>query len=466
MTRFLKLATMRFLHFPLASTYALLLTLPSALADDDPPQKEASRVNQSLNSSPPHNTINEWQSFREDELRRLERRQEDAKNFSKFSTAALSSLAPAISPVRPSTVEFLDGSNDRVCYGIVVDPAGHILTKASEVTTAGDQLRCRFMGGITMNAIVTDMFQPYDLALVKVGASGLTSVNWELAASEDPGTFVVAPGIQDIPLCYGVLSVSSRKLNPGFLGVQLAPGQNGALVYRILPQSAALAAGIKSGDKIVEVEGIPIPDRETLIETVKKFSNGDEIKLKLFRKDAELEMMILLGSRLAAIPDPNHQMLSRMDVRLSANRIDYPSALQHDLPLDPSECGGPLVNLDGQVIGMNIARAGRIRSLAIPAADLAPLLNATSEGRFSIPDPEALGQQLAAARLTVKHAEASLASAQTKVTNLERALDNLKKYRLPKKMEEPVADRSSDQEDAISAPPDGDGGETDPQPVP
>ena len=34
----------------------------------------------------------------------------------------------------------------------------------------------------------------------------------------------------------------------------------------------------------------------------------------------------------------------------------------------PADCGGPLVNLDGKVVGMNIARAGRTESYAIPCA--------------------------------------------------------------------------------------------------
>jgi serine protease Do len=30
-------------------------------------------------------------------------------------------------------------------------------------------------------------------------------------------------------------------------------------------------------------------------------------------------------------------------------------------------CGGPLVNLDGKAIGLNIARAGRVTTYALPA---------------------------------------------------------------------------------------------------
>ncbi|MDA0811997.1 MAG: PDZ domain-containing protein [Verrucomicrobia bacterium] len=417
---------------------------------------------QADHSAPATSSINEWRSFREDELRQLERRRADAKTFSKFSDDTLNSLAPLATRIRPSTVAFLDGKDRRLCYGIIVDPGGHVLTKASEVAAAGDTLQCRFIGGITVSAAVTDMFQPYDLALVKVNATGLRAVDWELGANEGPGTIVLATGLDEVPLSFGVLSVHARRMNPGFIGVSLVTSPNGAIVRGVLPQSAAVAAGIEPGDIISEVEGQPIPDAETLINTIKKFSIGDEVRIKINRSGTELETLVLLGSRFAAIPDANQEMLERMEVKLSANRIDYPSALEHDLPLDPSECGGPLVNLEGQVIGMNIARAGRIRSLAISSADIAPLLNTTAEGRFSIPDSEALIKQLAAAKQAVEHAQSTLTNAITTAANLERALENVKKYRLPRREEEEESPETNSSEAAIPQ----DGSNPNPNPDP
>ena len=39
----------------------------------------------------------------------------------------------------------------------------------------------------------------------------------------------------------------------------------------------------------------------------------------------------------------------------------------HDGRLSPEECGGPVVDLDGHVVGLNIARVDTARTLAIPA---------------------------------------------------------------------------------------------------
>jgi serine protease Do len=41
--------------------------------------------------------------------------------------------------------------------------------------------------------------------------------------------------------------------------------------------------------------------------------------------------------------------------------------LQHDTDLFPHQCGGPLFDISGNAVGLNIARAARITSYAIPA---------------------------------------------------------------------------------------------------
>jgi serine protease Do len=41
--------------------------------------------------------------------------------------------------------------------------------------------------------------------------------------------------------------------------------------------------------------------------------------------------------------------------------------LQHDLPLKPRDMGSPLLDLNGNCIGLNIARVDRVTTFALPA---------------------------------------------------------------------------------------------------
>jgi serine protease Do len=39
--------------------------------------------------------------------------------------------------------------------------------------------------------------------------------------------------------------------------------------------------------------------------------------------------------------------------------------VQYDAVLQPSQCGGPVIDILGRVVGLNIARAERTRTLAL-----------------------------------------------------------------------------------------------------
>ncbi len=70
---------------------------------------------------------------------------------------------------------------------------------------------------------------------------------------------------------------------------------------------------------------------------------------------------------------------------LSRRRADFPAVLQHDSVLRPEDCGGVIVDLSGKAVGLNIARAGRIETLALPATILLPLLDDLKSGKLAPP---------------------------------------------------------------------------------
>ena len=87
-------------------------------------------------------------------------------------------------------------------------------------------------------------------------------------------------------------------------------------------------------------------------------------------------------------------VLNDEDTRETQPTIGFQRVLQHDTVLEPEDCGGPLVDLEGRVVGVNIARAGRIETLAIPAREVQALIAqmtaaAPDEGRPSSARPVA-----------------------------------------------------------------------------
>ena len=67
--------------------------------------------------------------------------------------------------------------------------------------------------------------------------------------------------------------------------------------------------------------------------------------------------------------------MNQMDERgLSRKRDGFPSVLQTDMTIAPQECGLPVVDSDGRLIGVVLARAGRVKTFVIPVATIAGLL--------------------------------------------------------------------------------------------
>ena len=54
--------------------------------------------------------------------------------------------------------------------------------------------------------------------------------------------------------------------------------------------------------------------------------------------------------------------------------------------INPEQCGGPLIDLEGRVVGLNIARSGRVRSYAIPSGKMSELVSGMME-KASTPTP-------------------------------------------------------------------------------
>mgnify|MGYP002527774943 FL=1 len=98
---------------------------------------------------------------------------------------------------------------------------------------------------------------------------------------------------------------------------------------------------------------------------------GEVLKTTVKRDGKTIEMKVRLG--MPADLFPNDPMSFRfggsdgLNGPLNQRRDDFPAAIQHDSVLLPSQCGGPVVNISGEVIGINVARANRIVSYALPS---------------------------------------------------------------------------------------------------
>lgn len=273
-----------------------------------------------------------------------------------------------VAPTRESTIQIRDGDGKPVVLGVVLSADGEILTKASELP---EEFRVQFSDRRELPGTLLAKDESYDLALVKVEATDLHPVSWKPQALTE-GQWLITPGMSDSPLAIGVMSVQPRKIPDtgihGVLGIELE--RNGAAtIRRVFENSGAANADLRTGDVILELNDREMPTGGDVIATVRKFRPGETLALKIRRDEELLDVSVTLthpfGDFLSRIA-----MQDQLGGALSDRRDNFPSALQHDAVLRPRDCGGPVLNLDGEAVALNIARAGRTVTYAIPAADV------------------------------------------------------------------------------------------------
>ncbi len=330
------------------------------------------------------------------------------EKFSRETAEILKSWEPALDEVRRATVKLTRGGKD-IALGCAVHENGYLLTKASEVHDRKGVfltgIEASFPEGLRLPVKLADIHRPYDLALLKVDARGLRTMLWDESITPEPGTFLAAATPMRLPAAVGVLSVMPRNLDDshkGWLGVNLdKSGEKEVKITMVSADSPASKAGIVSDDIIKSIDGKAVTTVEEFIQTVSSLKPYQTIKIVVKREKGDRELDATLAPRPQGVSALAEDPRNMMSGTLSKNRRGYPDALQHDMVLEPSEVGGPLVNLDGKVVGMNIARSGRIECFAIPSKTIKALLSKAGEGKFFHPELDSL-------RETRKNAEAAL----------------------------------------------------------
>jgi len=300
------------------------------------------------------------------------------KSQLKDGTDVRSAFRDVVRQVNRSMVD-VRSDGHQVSLGVIVSPDGLILTKASEL---GDHLRCRLRDGREFDANTVVVHDRYDVALIKIDCDKLVPIEWAEGRDPQVGQWLATPGMEDIPVAVGIVSVQRRPIAPekGVLGVQLTEGKPGPRVIFVVPSSAASRAGLQPGDLILRAGDQKVSDPQTFDRMIHKMAPGDSVNVLILRENHEVAVRATLG-RMAGIPMTRGYWMNRMSGRMSQRRAGFPQVIQHDTVLEPEMCGGPVVNLAGQAVGLNIARAGRVETYAVPADVVKGLIRELRTGR-------------------------------------------------------------------------------------
>jgi serine protease Do len=150
---------------------------------------------------------------------------------------------------------------------------------------------------------------------------------------------------------------------------------------------------------ITRLDELPIHHRVELVENIRRRSPGDVVQLSITRDGQPQVIAVTLSHPFGTFLSQFAQQI-RMGGELSLRRDGFDAVFAHDTVLRPTDCGGPLLDLTGRAVGLNIARSARTETLALPAdvvqASLQQLLADAGRG----PPAEQPGSESAAAEDT------------------------------------------------------------------
>lgn len=310
------------------------------------------------------------------------KKSQSVSKFSKQSDQFLSIFDPILGSIDASTVQVVSGTR-QVALGTVVDADGFVLTKASELK---GKLGIEMPDGKVLLAKVIGIDKPTDLALLKIDATDLPVGQWSADPTPQTGRWLATPKAgEDGKATIGVVSVDAREIPPSkpFIGIMMEDAQEnkGVRITQVIDNSPADFADVLVGDVIFRLDDYEIKDSRGVRDAIGQFEVNDRVTLGVLREDKEIELRLNLGEQDKISPNSKRSnMQNSMGSVLSRRRKKFPMAFQHDSMLTSKTCGGPVVDLSGKIVGINIARAGRVSSLALPVSEIRDIVKELKTG--------------------------------------------------------------------------------------
>ena len=301
------------------------------------------------------------------------------------SEALNATLKTKLATAAQSTVRVWSGKK-RLAYGTVIGDGRQVLTKWSEVANAASSLVVDGPNREAHDAKLIGVYEEEDLAILEINGEALRPIAW---SNDKPalGAFLVAPQPDGRSAAFGVVSVLERNLREtdlAFLGIgsDLEHKGPGVRVSEVQPNTGAAAAGLKEGDIVLMVKERPISGLMELKSALTGTKPGETVPLRVRTRGDEKTISVTLSKRpeLPKIYNPRLEQMERMGGKISRIRDSFTQVLQSDMRPSPDQIGGPVVDLEGRVIGITVARADRTRSFIMPSAAIVKMLANTPKG--------------------------------------------------------------------------------------
>jgi len=291
---------------------------------------------------------------------------------------------------RSCTVTIYIGT--KAAVGTLLNEDGLVVTKYSEFVTAKPGTLRIVRPGIRrfFRGKVVSHDKASDLIFISTNIEDAPGFTWAESDDIAPATWVVAgvAGSSTTPYVRaGITSANARsipKKSNAVIGIKMADPREskikkGVLIKEVTKKGPAEKSGMKNGDIILSLEGEEVNSNEELFKAITAHDAGDTITIVVQRKDEKKTLKITLGYRdkvFAGDPSNRKSRNDRLSGSVSVRRTGFEKIIQHEVTLATTEMGGPLLDLKGRLLGINIARRNRVEFFALPASIVQKVIKA------------------------------------------------------------------------------------------
>jgi len=243
----------------------------------------------------------------------------------------------------------------------------YIVSKSSIV---GDEPTIIFSDGRKQSAKVLKRDSKNDLVLLQ--ADGLSSSitikdKTPAIAAYVQGTFLVSPSYTD-SLRAGILGLGSVDVGvsvQGYFGLICSPTDT--LEAKIIGFASHIPQkyGLKVGDVVHSVNGIAISNAKVLSQQIFLLQPGDGILMSVGRGTEDLMIKGIVEKPVKVV---NKHAADTFAGGPSTRSEGFEGVFVHDGKIRPEECGGPIFDIKGQFMGINISRLSRTSNLGMPTS--------------------------------------------------------------------------------------------------
>ena len=255
-------------------------------------------------------------------------------------------------------IYLLDDDDQLLIHATQITKNGILVSKSSLIKETA--VRCKLKDGTFVRAEVIGRSDKNDLVFLH--SEEISSIQRLKMGKTEIGDFVGLLNENNKVEQSGIVGVGVRNVAVRFAGM-FGMEMDGLRVNKVHGNSNSFMAGIKDGDELISINSNVFYTVEDYKLFMSNTCPSQYVDVKLRRNNEEVETTVLLGP-FSPKQHPGYK------VKVSGKKEGFAQAFTFDIAIKPQDCGAPLLNLNGEVVGISIARSTRTCAYAIPIKEV------------------------------------------------------------------------------------------------